>query len=355
MAQAESTTPNWGLNCAPALGSHAIDASLPADEAEHGGDLAAIRAAWPLAPQPWLDLSTGINPWPYPVGRVPAWAWQRLPGSAEEQALRRAAAVFYAAPAPDCVVIAPGSQSLIQWLPRLRPIGQVAIVTPTYGEHERSWRQAGHRVRPIASGAAPPPETDVLIVTRPNNPDGSVAPVDWLAGMAERLARRGGWLVLDEAFADAAPPQPLPALPGVIRLRSFGKFFGLAGARLGFAIASPAVAAGLRAALGPWSVPGPALAVATRALRDDAWIARTRRRLARDAAALDAAVLPRGLELVGGTPLFRLYALDDAAARRHALARAGIHVRGFSAQPHWLRFGLPADAAARRRLIAALG
>src|SRR5262245_24169456 len=112
---------------------------------EHGGDLAAVRAAYPKAPRPWLDLSTGINPWAYPAGTKWPAAWQGLPGAADETAVREAAAAYYGV-APDEVVSAPGSQAVIQWLPRLRRPGSVAVLGPTYNEHAASWRVAGHDV-----------------------------------------------------------------------------------------------------------------------------------------------------------------------------------------------------------------
>jgi cobalamin biosynthetic protein CobC len=271
--------------------------------------------------------------------------------------LRAAAAAHFGVDART-VVAAPGSQSIIQWLPTLRAPGHVAVVSPTYTEHAACWRRAGHRVSAIAAPGEIPRDATAVVVTRPNNPDGRVVPFEWLAATATALARRGGLLVIDEAFADVeAAPSDSARLPPAttISLRSFGKFFGLAGARLGFALADGETGDRLRAALGPWPVAGPTIAVATRAYRDTDWIARTRRRLEHAANALDTLAGRSGLALVGGTSLYRLYRHGRARAVFERLAAAGIYVRRFTDQPDWLRIGLPPDAPARRRLERALG
>ncbi len=326
-------------------------------EAEHGGDFASFRVDFPRAKRPWIDLRTGINPWPYPLGRIAPSAWHRLPGEAEETAVRAAAASYYGLPSADDVILAPGSQAIIQWLPRLRPRGRVIVVGPTYAEHERSWAASGHDVDMIETLEAAPANADVIVLTRPNNPDGRQTPLAALAKTAERLRRRGGWLVVDEAFADVEGGASVFASmrnEAVIALRSFGKFFGLAGGRLGAALALPPIGFRLRDALGPWAVSGPTLAVAARAYADRAWAARSRLRLARTAARLDRLATAAGLELVGGTALFRLYETPRAAEIFEVLGNAGIYVRRFAVQPRWLRFGLPADAAAEQRLKRAL-
>lgn len=321
----------------------------------HGGDLDAARAAFPGAPEPWIDLSTGINPWAYPLPPLAPDLWRRLPAGRAEADLRAAAAAAYGAASGRLVAAASGSQALIQLLPRLRAPGTVAVLGPTYAEHAAAWTGAGHRVAAVSS--VEDAAADVLVVVNPNNPDGRVLPPETLLALAERQASRGGWLVVDEAFADMTPVvsvAPRAGAPGLVVLRSFGKFFGLAGLRLGIALAEPALAEGLRAAIGPWAVSGPGLAVATAALADAEWTAATRVRLFEEAARLDALLRGAGLEVAGGTTLYRL--IRDPRAQRlyAALGRAGILVRRFSYRTEWLRFGLPPDEAARRRLWEAL-
>ncbi|HYH22501.1 MAG TPA: threonine-phosphate decarboxylase CobD [Azospirillum sp.] len=321
----------------------------------HGGDLDAARAAFPGAPEPWLDLSTGINPWSYPIPAIPIEAWTRLPGRAADEALRAAAVACYGAPSAAHVVAAAGSQALIQVLPRLRPLGRVAVLGPTYAEHARGWSAAGHAVAEVrrleeADGA------DVVVIVNPNNPDGRVVPAAVLLDLARRQAARGGWLVVDEAFADAMPEVSMAAeadRPGLVVLRSFGKFFGLAGVRLGFALGRPELADAVRRGVGPWAVSGPALAVGAAALSDRAWIETMRQRLVAETSALDVHLQRMDLSVSGGTPLFRLVTHDRAQDYHRAFGRAGILVRRFPEHPGWLRMGLPPDEAARERLAQA--
>ena len=320
---------------------------------DHGGNLGAARLRFPGAPEPWLDLSTGINPWPYPVPALAPELWHRLPEESAFQALSKAAARYYGAPGPEHVAVAPGSQALIQMLPRLRAPGRVCVEEPTYAEHALAWTSAGHRVGPFN----PSPLPDVTVLVNPNNPDGRRVAPGAVEAMARRGGRRGGWLVVDEAFADAEPEISVAArigTPGLIVLRSFGKFFGLAGLRLGFALAEPALAARLREAFGPWAVSGPAIEIAQTAFADENWIAVTRALLADSAARLDALLAARGLKVIGGTSLYRLAGHDGAPEIFRRLGEAGILVRRFEIDPAWLRFGLPPDEAGWRRLEEAL-
>lgn len=322
----------------------------------HGGDLSWAEDRFGRPAGGWIDLSTGINPFPYPVGDIPPTAWTRLPDSSSHAALFDAAARRYRAPGPDHVAAAPGTQMLIQILPGLRTESRVAIVGPTYGEHAPCWQAAGHRVETIGEHALDG-DWDVIVVVNPNNPDGKFRDPAALAVIADRLAARGGWLVVDEAFADVIPDigmAPRCDRGGCIVMRSFGKFYGLPGLRLGFAIAEPGLARRIAAALGPWPVSGPAIDVALRALADDDWARQIREALATGAARLDGVLNVAGLRVVGGTDLFRLAQSPDAARLFDALGHAGILARHFPEQPELLRFGLPADEEAYARLTEAL-
>ena len=324
---------------------------------EHGGDPAAAEARYGRPAKNWLDLSTGINPHPYPVAELTAACWTRLPDGATYRALCRAAAGCYGVSDPDLVVPAPGAQALIQWLPRLRERSTVAVLGPAYAEHAHVWRTAGHRVEVVEGIDSVGPDANVMVVVNPNNPDGRRIRPDVLSERAGRLGERGGWMVVDEAFMDLAPDLSLAertGLPGLAILRSFGKFFGLPGLRLGFALTEPELGGRLRQALGPWAVAGPAAAVGATALADRRWISRTRDLLAKEAARLDGLLAEHGLEVIGGTALFRLVETATAADLFDHLARRGILVRRFADQPRRLRFGLPPGEAAWDRLAAAL-
>lgn len=321
----------------------------------HGGDLATAKALFPQAPEPWIDLSTGINPIPYPLPALPLSLWQRLPGQAEETALLEAARAAYWVRPESGIVAAPGTQILIEALPRLVPDARVAVLGPTYGEHAPAWRKAGAEVREIGD-LAEIGEASVVVLVNPNNPDGRIVAPDVLAELAGTLAARGGLLLIDEAFADFAPEASLlPTLPeGALVLRSFGKAYGLAGLRLGFAIGAPRLTDALRALLGPWSVAGPALHIGAIALADGAWLAAAARDRAADSRRLDT-LLARHGRIVGGTVLYRLLETPEAPALFERLGRTGIYVRRFQHDPTRLRFGLPGDEVEWARLGDVLG
>lgn len=323
----------------------------------HGGDLAAARRLFPAAPRPFVDLSTGINPHPYRLPRLPADAFARLPDADAMAALAKAAAQAYGAPSAAHVVCAPGTQILLPLTSQLVPPGRAAIVAPTYGEFARAAALAGHRVAE-SHELSEIGDAQLVFVGNPNNPDGRLFAKQDLVALGKVLRARGGLLVVDEAFMDVGPAgQSLASelsLGNVVVLRSFGKFFGLAGLRLGFALAAPQLAARIAAMLGPWAVSGPALAIGTAALADQAWIEKTRKQLAKRAQKLDVALSESGLDIIGGTSLFRLVRKPQASALFHHLGRAGILLRRFPEHQDWLRFGLPGNAQAWRRLHTAL-
>jgi cobalamin biosynthesis protein CobC len=327
-----------------------------AEQISHGGNLDAARTRFPGAPEPWIDLSTGINPFPFPIPDLPAEIWSRLPMRAEEKALLAAAAIRYRVADAGMIVAAPGTQSLIQLLPRFVPMSSVEILGPTYEEHEACWIRQGHRVS-VVSDLDRSDRADVVIVVNPNNPTGRIISLSELRSIALALAKKNGLLVVDEAFVDALPEaasvvSDLP--PATIVLRSFGKTYGLAGLRLGFAIAETSLASRIRAELGPWAVSGPALWIGKAALWNPHWLAETTARLQSDQRRLDAMLEAADFAVLGGTPLFRLARHSEAVKIVEHLGRHGIHVRAFAREPQWLRFGLPGGEAAWDRLSTAL-
>lgn len=321
----------------------------------HGGDLAAAEARFGRPAEGWLDLSTGISPFSYPLPALDPAYCRRLPDTIMEGALRGIAAKAYGAAGPDQIVVAAGSQAVVQTLPRLRPFSRVAVIGPTYAEHANAWTNSGHQILPCET-LERIGDAEVVVVVNPNNPDGRRHDPKRLLGIAETLAGTGGLLVVDEAFGDIDPTQSLAAhvRPGLTVLRSFGKFFGLAGLRLGFAIADPAQARMLRGALGPWPVSGPALQIGQLALADREWMEKARAKLIREAGLLDTLLTKADLSVVGGTALFRLINAPRAWALYEHLGQRGILVRPFAASPRWLRVGLPGGEEGRKRLARAL-
>jgi cobalamin biosynthetic protein CobC len=324
---------------------------------KHGGDLSEAITQFGGAPESWLDLSTGINPWPYPVpDKLPMQAWQRLPSRTAECDLIEAARAAYNVPTDVGIAIAPGTQALIQLLPHVMTGGAVAIAGPTYSEHAASFTRAGREVLSVGLDRLPRGATHAVVVN-PNNPDGRITPRELIAEAAHRLGKFGGGLIVDEAFADVAPDcsviQLCRELPIVV-LRSFGKFFGLAGLRLGFAFARPDLADEIADTLGPWPVSGPALVIGRAALSDRQWIDATRARLNQQASKLDDFVRAADLAIVGGTSLFRLARHRDAHAIHAHLAHRQIWTRSFDHAHDLLRFGQPLNDNALQRLATAL-
>lgn len=333
------------------------EAHLTSDPAHvHGGNLASAMARFGGGPADWLDLSTGINPVPPPLPTIPPEAFTRLPGTQAEAALDVAARRFYGAPDEAAIVAAPGSQILISTLPHLLPAGEAFVLEPTYGEHRRALETAGHRVSAVRSLEEVAEGARIVVAVNPNNPDGRILPRQALLDLHRSLAARGGLLVVDEAFADLDPAEslaPETGRPGLLVHRSFGKVFGYAGLRLGFALTAPDLGARLSARLGPWAVSGPALSIGSALMGDPQALENVRASVAVQAARRDAALQAAGLEIVGRTPLFALVAHPRANALFEALARVHILTRPFTARPDWLRIGNPADATEAARLEAA--
>jgi cobalamin biosynthetic protein CobC len=320
---------------------------------DHGGNIdAAMRRHGGDAGR-WLDLSTGINPVPYPVPEISLQAFAALPTQGDMDALCAAAATCYATRAH--VTPMAGAQAVIQAVPHLARPGVARVLTPTYNEHAAALRACGWRVEDVGAVDALV-GADCAVVVNPNNPDGTRHDPARLTA----LARQVGLLVVDASFADPEPDLSLsPVLDNapenVIVMRSFGKFYGLAGLRLGFALSGATLAARLAELAGPWPVSGPAIEVARCAFRDRDWQRQTCARLTRDAARLDAMAQGAGWTLVGGTPLFRTYHTPDATAAQAHLAQHHIWSRVFPYSRHWLRLGLAGPREDWDRIRAALG
>ncbi len=360
---------------------------------DHGGNIDWARARF--GGTDWIDLSTGINRVPYPLPALADDVWRSLPTETAMAGLMTAASRAYRTKAPLLAVA--GAQAAIQLIPRLpaqarsavgrveardstpqvptpalsglakgstrpmpieligarlQPAGRAKVLGPTYNEHAAALRTAGWDVTDVTELAALA-GADLAVVVNPNNPDGrSQSPAELL-----HLASDVGRLVVDESFADSRPDlslAPAAGRPGLLVLKSFGKFYGLAGVRLGFVIGPTDDIAALGAMAGPWNVSGAAIAIGQTALADTAWADITTARLRSDCARLDALVQSVDWQLVGGTELFRLYKTGDATEAQQQLARQRIWSRTFPYSRHWLRLGLPGTAAEWDRLATAL-
>ncbi|WP_342076695.1 aminotransferase class I/II-fold pyridoxal phosphate-dependent enzyme [Yoonia sp. SS1-5] len=295
---------------------------------DHGGDLDAAITRYGGTRADWLDLSTGINPVPYPLPHLATEAWTALPDKAAFARLYDLARAFWNVPADAAIIGAAGASALIAALPQVAGPGQVNIPGPTYNEHGAAFLAAGWTLAEDAN--------DALVAVHPNNPDGYL----W-----EASALTAPLTIIDESFCDVMPAQTMiarAAEPGTVILKSFGKFWGLAGLRLGFAIGDPAIINRLGDLLGPWQISGPALSIGANALSDPHWADDTRKRLAADADRLDALLQRAGAKVLGGTSLFQLYQVKDAQASQRHLAAGKVWSRVFPYAPEWIRLGLPA-------------
>lgn len=320
---------------------------------EHGGRVRAAAQRCGIPASDWLDLSTGINPNGWPVPAVAQEIWQGLPQDDDE--LHAAAQSYYGT---ATLLAVAGSQAAIQVLPRLRAPGRVAVVVPGYAEHAHAWQQHGHQIKPVTAAEMlhSGDDVQVALVVNPNNPGGKLFNRDELLRLHEQLAARGGWLVVDEAFMDATPEHSLASVcprAGLIVLRSVGKFFGLAGARVGFVLAEQQLLHTLAALLGPWPIAAPSRYVTALALRDFAWQQATRPKLVQAAQRLSDLLNQYGFSPDGGCSLFQWVCRADAANVHEQLAQRGILTRLFD-EPHSVRFGLPREETQWQRLAAAL-
>lgn len=324
---------------------------------EHGGRLRKAAREYGIDEADWLDLSTGIAPWPFPIPAIPVAAWHRLPEA--DDGLEQAACTYYGAARALPV---PGSQAAIQALPRLRSVGKVGVVSPCYAEHAHAWRAAGFLVREVLEHEVDYflDSLDVLVVVNPNNPTGLMLTPERLLRWHTRLAERGGWLVVDEAFMDHTPGLSLAAhagIPGLIVLRSFGKFFGLAGVRLGFVLAEPRLLKLLAKEIGPWAVSGPTRIIGQACLKDVAGHIAQRSRTKQASERLAQLLTQYRFKPKGGCALFQWVITPQAAQLHEFCARRGILLRLFvSDNPLTgsLRFGLPDTEAHWQRLEKAL-
>ncbi len=296
---------------------------------DHGGGIDAAIEKWGGLRTDWLDLSTGINPVPYPVGSISDAAWNELPDQRAFLKLELAARKFWNVPDGAAILATNGASAAIARMPEVAEFGAY-IPEPTYNEHAASFRQMGKSV------SASDTTLGTHIYVHPNNPDGRL--VD------HQVFQKRPLTIIDESFCDVTPTHTLienSDRRGVLVLKSFGKFWGLAGLRLGFVIGDPELVEPLRERLGPWSVSGPALEIGCRALNDMNWADQTRMRLAEDTARLDKFMIEKGASLVGGTTLFRLYDTEDAACWQERLAQGKVLSRIFPYSDRWVRLGLP--------------
>lgn len=322
----------------------------------HGGAIDLMKTRFPDAPKPWLDLSTGINPWSYAYSETGSDVARHLPTAAQFSACRQAIATATGTPAEN-LLLAPGSELLIRILPTVLPARLVCVTSGSYADHLDVWQQHAETVSQAADPLEHAQQADAVVVCNPNNPDGRTWTVNQLQDARRTLAERNKWLIIDEAYADLVPDHsmaPYGGADGLIIFRSFGKFFGLAGIRLGALIAPADVLEAINKRLGVWPVAGPTLQIAENAYKDVDWQINMRHRLKIMRKAMDSVLEGRGLRIVGGTDLYRFVQTTDARKYWRSLAEHGIYTRQFNWCKHSLRLGITSSEEALHRLSVAL-
>ncbi|SFB53833.1 L-threonine O-3-phosphate decarboxylase [Rhizobium sp. NFR07] len=313
------------------------------DAIQHGGNLARARALFPQAPEPWIDLSTGINPHSYPHSPIPGNVFARLPEPASLDSLKTVAANAYGAPSAAHIAGGPGTQILLPIVAGLVDGRKAAVLSPTYAEHARAAKMAGFDVTET-DDVDRLTEADLAVIVNPNNPTGRIVQKEEIIALAARMRAKGGMLIVDEAFMDVSDGTSVTGIAGdggLLVLRSFGKFYGMAGLRIGFAISRPDIVRQIEERLGPWAISGPALHVAGEALSDYRWQVEMRQRLGREAAELELLLRGAGIGVFGGTSLFCLVRDPRAQSLFRHLGERGIITRRFDERPDDLRIGLP--------------
>ncbi len=323
---------------------------------DHGGDIIWAANTFGIPHENWLDLSTGISPWSWPCENMPIEPFRTLPPNDDQ--LRETARKYYACDVEHILPV-PGAQFLISMIPFWVKKGRVALPSIGYREHLNAWIKAGHDTvfyrdpheifSMIEKG-----DLNYIVIINPNNPTSEKMSPDTVLAIQSQLRQKHGQnrlLVLDEAFSDSFPELALPNTErdsNTLVLRSFGKFFGLAGVRLGFFIANPKWLSKFRDVHGPWLVSHPALWLASRALADTPWINQQRRRIKAQSEALRGFLLEHYDDaMIRSSDLFQtVFASADELYRDFlAFAQQGILLRYQSYGDHsaWLRFGLPGE------------
>jgi cobalamin biosynthetic protein CobC len=332
---------------------------------KHGGNLLQVAARYNSDPASWIDLSTGVSPFTYPLGEIPVSVWNQLPQ--DNDGLEQAAQGYYRAPMQPLPLA--GSQAAIMALPAVISLflgrcGTVTLPKVGYKEHQhawsgylqdnKEWQVEFYRGQPDEKQVV---QSDVVLLINPNNPAGTTVSKDYLHATATKLAQKGGWLIVDEAFADSDPQESLVTCEqwphNLVVLRSVGKFFGLAGARAGFLFAPENVMRLMHELLGPWTVSGPTRWAVKQALVDHNWQKQNRERINQASQRLNALLTDYLTDKLAGTALFTTVFLSDAVQCHHLLCQQQVLTR-LCDEENALRFGLPADEAGWHKLEIAL-
>lgn len=322
---------------------------------QHGGNLLQAIEEFGGNQEDWLDLSTGISPYTIDLPEFHQDVWRRLPDPKYVKLLEGKAKEFYQTKS-NCLAV-PGSQFAIQHLSKVVD-GEIGILEPTYGEYAASFVRNGKSYTSLEN-ISDIGNASSVILANPNNPDGRIYTSQELLKLAVQLSERNGYLVVDEAFMAIDDPNSLlnevDATTNVVILRSIGKFFGLAGIRLGFVFSSEKFRAKLAAYLGPWAVTGPALAIADHIFANRFIANELKQKISVRHQQMGEILEQSGLQIVGKNDLFFLIRHPKANALHISLKQQKVLTRIFDYNSDWIRIGLTANSNEDERLLKAIG
>ena len=305
---------------------------------EHGGDIDNAIKKYGGNKDDWIDLSTGINPNHYPYKLINIRELQNLPYKNDIDNLNKLAKKYFQTTA--CVRAVSGAQGGINILPFLLPNKTVSILSPTYNEYQNVFSNSLKKIINVKN-LSELKKSQIAIICNPNNPDGKLYSNDNLL----KISKSVEYLIIDESFIDQYPRKSLSHKlddqTNILILRSFGKFFGLAGIRLGFLISNKEIDKKIQFLIGNWPISNVAINVASKALIDHVWIMNTISFLKEGSYFLDCLASEINWKVVGGTNLYRLYETPNAHDAQNKLANFKIWSRRFSYSKKWIRLGIP--------------
>ena len=308
---------------------------------EHGGNLDKAISFYGGKESEWIDLSTGINPNSYPIPKLSISDWRSLPTKTEIKDLE--SIIKSKQKISSEIIMVPGAQMAINFLPfLLKGEGtEVRILTPTYNEYNYCFTNTGFKVNSCQKFNQLF-NSDIAIIVNPNNPDGKIYEINELFELSKSVKI----LIVDESFIDSVECDSIvnqlnEDVSNIIVIRSFGKFFGLAGLRLGYVFSGKEIIRKFKRFFGPWQISKMSVKIATIAFSDDVWIKKTKNNLNEKANAIDNLMKKINWKITGGTNLFRLYSTSNSDLAQKLLAEKFIWSRKFSYSKKWIRLGIP--------------
>ena len=316
---------------------------------QHGCDIDLAIKKYGGERADWIDLSTGINRTSYPWQESVKVELRDLPSSKLLMGLEKAASRAYKVAEGADTAAVQGAQQIISLLPIcLKNYNSVAILGPTYNEYEKAFKSSGIKAETV-SEVSKLSSSDIAIIVNPNNPTGKVIAEEIL----DDLSKKVRILIIDESFKMFSSRR-IQKFDNVIQINSLGKFFGLAGVRLGFVSGPSDFIKSVRVMLGPWPDSSVAAEIGIIALNDKTWISAMEKILLEGSNVLHEACNTKNWKLVGKTNLFHTYATSNCVEVEEQFAAHYIWIRTFDYSKSWVRLGIPTSKYEWARVRQAL-